>query len=70
MQEIVEKIILDNEPHFILKTRRHSSNKTASIPIPDMEITKGIDAGHDARVWIEKSDKKIVMLVVMENDGK
>jgi len=62
----IVKIVNDNEPHFVLKTRRYSNVKMASIPVPDMEITKSIDRGQPAKVWIEKFGKQLVMLVVLD----
>jgi hypothetical protein len=68
LTETIAKLVGDNEPHFVLKTRRYSANKMAAVPLPNMEITKGIDKGQPAKLWIEKTEQKIVMLVVL--DGK
>ena len=68
LNEKINKVINDDEPHFRLKTRKYGSYKTAAVPFPEMELTKAIGTGSPVKVWIEKIDQKIVMLVVL--DGK
>ena len=66
--QTIAKIVRDDEPQFKIKTRRYSGVKTAAVPVPDMELTKHIDKGMEAKIWIEKQDTKIIMLVVIDGE--